>query len=241
MSEFLAFFGALSARPYRAFARELAGLVERSGTGRVVELCGGHGGPSGRILELLRDQRPDVRWTLTDRHPPDTARQDGVEVVREPVDATAIPDELEGVRVIVNAFHHFAPDMAVSALRSAIASGGRVAVLEVNARHPLFLFGMLLAPLHAWVFAVAARPRRLATLFFSFVVPVLPLLILWDGVVSCLRVYSPGELLVLGQRADPDYEWRAARLPIEGTPAFTTALFGEPRRERRSVSAPSTP
>ena len=240
MSEFLAFVGALSDAPYRDFVERVAGLMEDAGETEVLELCGGLGGPSGREVKLLRELAPDATWTLSDMHPPPRA-PDGVHREPAPIDARAIPPDRGGVRVIQNAFHHFAPDDAVDVLRGATEGGRSVAVLEVNARHPLPLFGMLFAPLNALLFAPFQRPFRLTRLVFTYLIPILPLLILWDGVVSCLRVYDPDELRALATRARPDYRWDAERVKVPGTPMFVTVLTGAPPRDARTASGRSTP
>ena len=227
MSEFLAFVGALSDKPYHGFVARLAELMEDAGETSVLELCGGLGGPSGREILLLRERMPEATWTLSDLHPPARVPE-GVLAHPLAMDARAVPRREPGVRVIQNAFHHFAPDDAVEVLRGATEGGRSVAVMEVNARHALPLLGMLFAPLNALLFAPFQRPFRLSRLVFTYLIPILPVLILWDGVVSCLRVYDPAELSELAGRARPEYDWVAERLPVEGTPLFVTVLTGAP-------------
>lgn len=60
-------------------------------------------------------------------------------------------------------------------------------------------------------------------------VPVFPLLVIFDGVVSALRTYSAAELkeLVASLR-DPGYRWDIGRIPLGSAPAQGTYLIGHP-------------
>ncbi len=58
----------------------------------------------------------------------------------------------------------------------------------------LSIVSMLFVPLGALLVTPFIRPFRWSRLVFTYVIPVLPLLIVFDGIVSCLRVYSPDEL-----------------------------------------------
>lgn len=43
------------------------------------------------------------------------------------------------------------------------------------------------------------RPLRLSRLLLTYVVPLIPTLVAWDGTVSALRAYSPDELLEIAR------------------------------------------
>ena len=74
-----------------------------------------------------------------------------------------------------------------------------------------------------------APSLRLSRLLFTYVIPVAPLLITWDAVVSTLRCYTPEELLAMAQRAGGgDYQWSAGSYWFRGVPV--TYLVGHPVR-----------
>jgi hypothetical protein len=51
----------------------------------------------------------------------------------------------------------------------------------------------------------------------------------WDGVVSCLRAYSPDELTALVQSLpDNDYVWDIGRLTVSRGPLGVVYLIGRP-------------
>src|SRR5712692_11768404 len=71
------------------------------------------------------------------------------------------------------------------------------------------------------------RPFRWGRLFWTYVVPLVPLTCLWDGLVSQLRAYTVGELDRLTQDlAHDSYQWRTGQVPIPPTHGHVTYLFG---------------
>ena len=58
------------------------------------------------------------------------------------------------------------------------------------------------------------RPFRWSRLVFTYLLPLIPLTTIWDGVVSIFRMYPPAQLLALAHRADPTgrYQWQAGQL-----------------------------
>jgi hypothetical protein len=57
---------------------------------------------------------------------------------------------------------------------------------------------------------------------------VLPAFVLWDGIVSALRVYGVDELRELVQGLD-GYDWDIRRVRLGAAPAHATVLVGVPR------------
>ena len=80
------------------------------------------------------------------------------------------------------------------------------------------------------VLTPAVRPFRWSRLFWTYVVPVLPLAILFDGLVSCLRTYTSDEMLVLGHDdGGEEYKWEAGFVRPAGSPLPIPYLLGVPR------------
>jgi hypothetical protein len=215
---------------YAPAAPLLRGLLERTGTRQIVDLCSGGGGPWTRLLPALQ---PDVRVWLTDLYPnrPGMQRvQDEfggrISFSAEPVDATAVPANLPGVRTLFTALHHFRPQKAQAVLADAVRQRQPVAAFEFTERS---LRGLLLSaasPLLVWGSTPRIRPRRPARLLWTYLVPLVPLTVLVDGVVSCLRTYSPPELRELVAEFET-YTWVTGK--VRGhSPFAVTYLLGYP-------------
>jgi hypothetical protein len=143
-----------------------------------------------------------------------------------PVDARAVPPELTGVRTVFDALHHFRPADARALLADAQARRQPIVVVEGTRRRLSSLLGMLLVPLFVLLLTPRIRPFSWTRLLFTYVVPLVPLLVLWDGVVSCLRSYRLAELRALTAGLDAGYRWEAGEYKVRG--AAVTFLVGQP-------------
>jgi hypothetical protein len=216
---------------HRALAPLFDEVLHRSGERRVIDLCSGSGGPWVSMRELLK-QPPDV--TLTDKFPNqdrfDELAETGVTPYPQAVDATEVPDELRGVRTIINALHHFRPDEARAILADAAKQGAPLVVVELVDRNWLNIVSSPLILPMVYLLTPSVRPRRVSSWLLTYLVPVLPVTIFWDGLVSHLRAYSADELRDLTQSiAAPGYTWEHRRLPL-GPGAAITVLIGMPPR-----------
>jgi hypothetical protein len=85
---------------------------------------------------------------------------------------------------------------------------------------------MLLVPLAVLLLTPRIRTWSWARLLLTYVVPVVPLLVLWDGVVSCLRSYRADELRALTAGLDEGYTWEVGEYRRRGV--AVTYLIGAP-------------
>ena len=64
----------------------------------------------------------------------DTAGEKRIHFIADPVDATVIPECLQGFRTIFSSFHHLTPEQAGRFLQDSAAKGEWVGVFEVASR-----------------------------------------------------------------------------------------------------------
>jgi len=217
---------------------KLEQLLCETSTGHIVDLASGGGGPIVSLSERMRakDGAP-VTVSLTD-FLVDTAAFARIEQassgrvrgVLEPVDARHVPARLAGARTLFNALHHFSPDDARAILRDAAEQRVPIVVVEASRRRlGAFLIALLASPLQVLLVMPFVRPLSLGHVVFTYLVPVLPLLIAWDAAVSCLRAYTLDELSEMTKAADGErYTWEIGELPIPKTGAFLTYVIGKP-------------
>jgi len=225
-------------RPYDGALAALRRAFARSGAERVVDLCSGAGGPWLPLLaswDKEGDAPAEIR--LSDMQPSESAWREAQLVSRgrirawpEPVDARAVPKELEGFRTLFAAFHHFRPDEAEAILRDAVERRQGIAIFEPTERSPRAVALACLSWLFVMLLTPGIRPRRVQRLLFTYLIPLIPLLITFDGVVSCLRTYTPDELGEMAARAGGgSYDWEIGQAPYPGFPIPVTYLIGVPR------------
>lgn len=221
----------------RLMAAPLERALDATGASHLVDLCSGGGGPAAVMADELARRGREVTVTLTDLYPNRAAfahleaESGGAVTARmEPVDATAVPADLRGFRTMFNAFHHFRPEVARRVLEDAVSQRQPIAVFEVVSRELPMLLGLLTSPLGVTLTLPLWRPFRWAWVLWTWLIPVMQLFILWDGVVSWLRIYSEEELRALVAQIDaPDWVWDIGRVKLGNAPLHGTYLVGYPR------------
>ena len=221
-------------RAFAPIAPLLASALSAHGSRRIVDLCSGGSGPVVTLAEALTKPvgfAPEV--VLTDLYPNleafawSAARAKvPVSYEREPVNALAVPERLQGVRTVFDAFHHFRPEQARQLLADAAAKRAPLLVVEATERSLPAMLGMLLfVPLLVLLLTPFVRPFSWGRLLFTYIIPLAVPLIVFDGIVSCLRSYTPAELQAMTEGLSaPDYSFRIGQLSSRG--GTLTYLFG---------------
>jgi hypothetical protein len=219
---------------YRPIQSEFFRAIEGCGAQRVVDLCSGGGGPwlSPAWRAALANHAP-LTVVLTDKFPSDvlSARLGAdpfVRCVDVSVDAAAVPADLKGFRTIFSSFHHFPDTLARAVLGDAVRAGEGFAMAEVTSRTLRAFATMLLMPVFAWVLTPRMRPFRWSRLLLTYLIPVIPLVVLWDGLISCCRTRTPQELLALTTHF-PQYDWQAGYARDRHSWLAPVYLIGQPK------------
>lgn len=220
-------------RPYRNVPAFLNQILRETGGQRIIDFCSGGGGPYNEISPLLHtgeggavaielsDRYPNLRVRNRLASPQISYRETGIDVLNPPKMKKAL-------RTMFTSFHHFSPRDAEGILARAVEERASIAIFEVTERAPgsflrIFAFLFLIFPLTPFI-----RPFRVSRILFTYFLPLIPLIVFWDGIVSCFRSYTEEELLQMGERVAPQYRWRVQRLPaLLGTSVI--AFSGTPR------------
>jgi hypothetical protein len=214
----------------------LAELVDACGCDRVVDLCAGGAGPYPQLVQQVEELRGrPTELVLTDLHPdPDALTRvagrtrGGASVEAESIDARHVPNRLTGVRTLFDGLHHFRPGDARAVLEDAMRARAPILVAEASERSLAAIVGALLIPLFVLLVVPFVRPRSWIVLALTYLVPLVPLAIFWDGLISCLRTYSVQELRALVSGLDDRYQWEAGG--IRHTGRTVSFLVGRPIR-----------
>jgi len=239
MTDYLQFVIA-NGKFYHPIAELLRAAIDRVGDRQVVDLCSGGGGPWLELQQELNRQGAPLAVFLTDRYPNRTAfaritqaAQGRIIGYPHPVDATAVPARLTGFRTIFTGLHHFPPELARAILADAVAQRRGIGVFEFTQRSWLSLLSMCLTPFFAMLATPLITPFRWSRLFWTYVVPVVPLAIMFDGMVSCLRTYTPDEMRALVAGLDDEgYYWEIGKQTVPGALGPITYLIGTPHSSR---------
>ena len=228
---------------YRPVAGLLAQALRHTGRRHIVDLCSGGSGPLVLVQRQLREQYGlEVPVQLTDKYPNLPAFEKIVDEARAmhgdisyataSVDATNVPDNPAGFRTLFSAFHHFPPTLASGILQDCIDKRAPIGIFELSNRSlSAFLQVLLGGPLSILFLTPFFKPRSWQRFFWTYVIPVIPFCIAFDGVGSNLRAYAPDELLELVSRVpgQEKFEWQSGMAP-GGVPGVSvTYLIGVPK------------
>jgi len=246
-------FGFNLLRAYEPITPLLQSVIDRAGDSAnsrqsIVDMCSGGGGPWLELSQTLRCRNAGdsagLQIWLTDKYPnleafqslsaaSDCECDSRISYYPESVDAMNVPPALKGLRTMFTSFHHFSPEDARAILQNAVDAGESVGIFEITKRAPsaigVIFVGVLLMFLHT----PRIRPFRWSRLLWTYLIPVIPLVLLFDGIVSCLRTYRTQELReIVDKLTSCQYQWEIGELA--GKRAPVTYLIGYPKIDNNS-------
>ena len=209
--------------------------LEKSGGQQIIDLASGGGGGWIKISERLKDKFPDHKITMTDYYPNEAAylkaknESSHFDFYPDSVDARNVPKELNGMRTQFLSLHHFKPKDAKSILQNAVDSKAVIGVFEITERSLKGFVGVLFSPVSVLLLTPLARPFSIIRLLFTYLIPLIPFFVLWDGLVSVMRTYTVSELEQMVHSLDRHeaYEWEIGKA-IKG-PGQVLYLLGYPK------------
>lgn len=229
-------FGANAFDIYKGIVPIIEKGLVKSGGHTIIDLGSGGGGGWKKLAEKFKKDIPDLKIVLTDYYPNEAAFRktkeqmpDTFEYITESVNALEVPAQLKGLRTQFLSFHHFPPEQARQILQNAVDQKAPIAIFEAQQRNVQSMIPMLFSPLNVLLSTPFIRPFRPGRLLFTYLLPIVPLYVLWDGVISVLRTYSPKELREMTDslQGGEAYEWEIGTAP--SGPGKVLYLLGYPK------------
>ena len=226
-------------------ANLISRILKQQGIEQIVDLGSGGGGAMPEVVARVREIRDTsgARLTMTDLYPNldaiDTFNQPGapeLRYLRDPVDATDFSSSPQGLKTMVNCFHHMRPPMARAILKSAHDTGEPILIYEMGGTKIPFAIWLLGLPLALPLVALTVflltpfvRPLTFRQLFFTYIIPIVPIFYAWDGQASMPRLYSLADMDELLEGLDsPTYRWEKGPAPSEKGKTLGVYLLGVP-------------
>ncbi|MFB0538260.1 MAG: hypothetical protein ACETWR_25140 [Anaerolineae bacterium] len=225
-------------RSYEPLIPLIKKVMQHMNTTQIIDLCSGAAGPWVQIQAQLMKEHWPASVILTDKYPNIESFERIVKLsnhqvgyIANSIDATDVPAHLKGIRAIFNGFHHFQPDSARAILQSAVDQGTAICIFEITERRLWnLLITLIYTPLSIFLATLFMKSITLGRILWTYIVPVVPFISAWDGIVSHLRTYSPDELETLVNSVKSEgYVWEIGQV----TPPITkiipiTYLLGYP-------------
>jgi Flp pilus assembly protein TadB len=230
---------------HEVIERLLLNIREKHSFSLIVDIGSGSGGAMPEVLRRINEKEGQEKLDLllTDLHPnPSFVKKINdknisyLEYQKDSLDATQLESAPDGLKTMVNSFHHLPPEKARTVLRSAQESRQPFLIYEMAENKVPTLLWWLLLPLSLLILilmslfmTLAVRPMRWQQLLFTYLIPVIPIFYAWDGQVSMIRMYtfSDFEELLDGIKED-GYKWEMRQAKKENGKTLGYYVLGIP-------------
>tara|TARA_R110002167_G_scaffold261316_11_gene467816 strand:- start:2299 stop:3039 length:741 start_codon:yes stop_codon:yes gene_type:complete len=205
-------------------AHLIAAILKERNIYQIVDLGSGSGGAMPDVLRKLRKMQglEEVRLTLTDLYPnpefikifkePDI---DNISYLETSVDATSSATAPDGLKTMINSFHHMRPGAARKILESAQQHNQPLLIYEMAENNIPLVVWWLLLPISLIVLMVMVlfmtpfvKPLTWQQLLFTYLIPIIPICYAWDGQASLPRMYTLKDVdVLLDGLGTQNYRW----------------------------------
>jgi len=235
MTDFLQYLSN-KAKIYKPIVPIIKKGLNKSGTNQIIDLGSGGGGGLIWLNSELKKDIPGLKIVLTDYYPNILAfrltkkKANNFEFIDKPIDARNVPKELNGLRTQFLSLHHFRKSDAIQILQNAIDTNNSIAIFEAQERSIPSILAMIFSPISVLLTTPFIRPFKLGRIIFTYLIPVVPLFVLWDGIVSSLRTYSVKEMneLVENLIGKENYDWEIDK--VKSGPSVVLYLLGTKKK-----------
>lgn len=217
--------------------------MEKTNSTQIIDLCSGGGGAIEQIGSNINSRyNTNIKIILTDKYPNISAFEllatktnNSISFSDISVDATDVPNELHGLRTVFSGFHHFDATQAKAVLQNAVSANQGIAIFDGGDKNIMAILGIIFFhPIVFLLFTPFFRPWRISRIIFTYIIPIIPVCTIWDGVVSITRLYQPDALLRLAKDVDDtNYIWTAGKVKNR-LQMNVTYLLGYPKELRKN-------
>ncbi|NJB71166.1 hypothetical protein GGR42_001628 [Saonia flava] len=227
-------------------ANLVAQALIKSNAKQIVDLGSGAGGAMPEVMKILHgyDRYKDVNLIMTDLYPDDemvakfnSQYNPSIKYHKSPVDATDIANTPEGLKTMVNSFHHMNPENAKEILKSAQENKQPLLIYEMGQNNIPLLMWWLLLPISLAVMMLMVlfmtpfvKPLTWRQLVFTYLIPIIPICYAWDGQASLPRMYTLKDMDVLLEGLETEnYTWEKAIMYRKKGKKLGTYVMGLPK------------
>jgi hypothetical protein len=223
---------------YGPVAPVIKDTLERSGEQKLLELCAGGGGGVMKLRENLQHLDCQPRNHLKRSYPNissyeelKSASHGQVDFISYSVNALDVPPVQKGMRLLFSSFHHFKPEQAKEILRDAVRKNVAIGVFDSgNKACSLYLPSLYFSQSFSFSLRHFFKPFRWSRLFFTYVLPLIPVCTVWDGCVSMMRLYTLKDMNTLtNEIAAKNYIWKTGQV-MNSMGATVNYLVGYPEK-----------
>ena len=223
----------------------IANILRKKNLLNIVDLGSGSGGVMPEVMESLRNDQnlKNIQMVLTDLYPNQEMykkyninRNDQISYLETSVDATNIANAPEGLKTMINSFHHMPPKKARAILESAQRTNQPLLIYEMGVNNIPLLIWWLFLPISLIILIIMVlfmtpfvKPLTWRQIVFTYLIPIIPVCYAWDGQASLPRMYTLKDLDVLLEGLGSDnYTWEKGYAKKKNGKKQGTYLLGLP-------------
>ncbi len=226
-----------SSNLYDEVGQPFAAFCTQAHIHSLVDLASGSGDAMAILVdEMVRNRCPLPTIYLSDLLPNVTAMAEAIgtrphlKIITTPVDANHLETlaDHQGYSII-SAFHHFHQDLARKIFSHCVDKGKALVIIEPFPRRllsffPLFLYGTA----HLALYPIFSKKQRLLKALCTYIIPIIPMAMLWDGLMSVQRIYTKKDLFALAAPHQGKFHWQyqEVKASLGGT---VTIFTGRPK------------
>lgn len=235
MTDFLAFF-VYNANPYKVIYPFLKSALSRSGSKQIIDFGSGGGTYMLKMLRMLDPESKLYTALLSDKFPNEQCAHrieklsaGRIKYIPDPVDILK-SKKPQGFWTLFAAAHHFDEAELKFLLNSAVKQKCGIGIFEYSSRDFLQVtLPSLMAPFLVLTMTPLITPFSWRRLFWTYILPIVPILVMMDGFVSHMKSYSVKELTkITAQIPSLDYHFECGRKRIFLKTCPITYLIGYP-------------
>jgi len=178
-------------RFYRPIIPILLDWIKTNNIDKVTDLASGKGGPWPYLIHEIQKEIPSFQLELSDINPYPI---EGLEYNPNIVDLRNPASIPKGALTIFTGFHHLKPTEVEVFLNTVSNNNQPLFMADFVERKPLKILGMILSPVVVLIDTVRIKPFSFLRILFTYLIPMIPLMYMWDGAISHARAYSISEL-----------------------------------------------
>lgn len=195
-------------------------------------LCSGDGQFIFYLYKLLEKDRK-ARFVLSDLFPllDDYARIKAltggdIDFVPMPVDATQIQPACGDWLLMAGSLHHLREEQVRAVFERVVANDGVLVMMENHDRsYAQALKLLIILPIYSILVSIFGRPFKLDKLLFGALLPIVPLMILADGIVSNFRSYRLSDLQRIVEKLPGAQTYSVKATPVRYAVVLTGMYF----------------
>jgi hypothetical protein len=159
----------------------------------IIDLASGSAGPCESIVSTLRAQGWKGSFTLSDKQVIQYENSQ-LPFYPSPINITQSHTWPNGAFTLFTALHHLNEPQVATFLGEVVKEKRPIFIAEFTERKLSCILGMLLSPIVVAIDTARLRPFSCRRFLLTYLIPFIPIIYLWDGMVSHLRSYSVDEL-----------------------------------------------